>query len=339
MRSYFDWLPETLAHAFCSTASSCLGSKAHQRALGGQWKGSCSLSYFPVGSERCWREVGPFVHSWVELSCRELDFWRVVVLFSSLSIPCIPGREVGLFRKAVCSFWNFSFKAWAWITYRLDRVRCWREVGPYLHVPGDFPGRDLFSISELVCVEGLCSFWNSCVLNDNHSNLVSFPGRSDFLWVSGLLYHHSIFAVFIWWAYGTCLLEKDRIARFDTLMKWNFRSDMILEIVTLWLVFISGSEERVFWFSSVFDCKSNFFEPHGLSTCTPVQEGRWCLLDLPRLQILWSLQTIFLNSCSKVGGRRWAWLGRNSGFPVCEGFGRCWTWLGLSHVKFWSRPL
>ena len=24
----------------------------------------------------------------------------------------------------------------------------------------------------------------------------------------------------------------------------------------------------MFWFSSVFDCKSNFFEPHGLSTCT-----------------------------------------------------------------------
>ena len=51
----------------------------------------------------------------------------------------------------------------------------------YLHIPGDFPGRNLFSISELVCVEGLCSFWSSCVLNDNHSNLVSFPGRSDFL--------------------------------------------------------------------------------------------------------------------------------------------------------------
>ena len=148
-----------LSALFLSVAfgSSCLGSKAHQRALGGQWKGSCSLSYFPVGSERCWREVGPFVHSWVELSCRELDFWRVVVLFSSLSIPCIPGREVGLFRKAVCSFCNFSFKAWAWITYRLDRVRCWREVVPYLHIPGDFPGRGLFSISELVCVEGLCS--------------------------------------------------------------------------------------------------------------------------------------------------------------------------------------
>ena len=37
------------------------------------------------------------------------------------------------------------------------------------------------SLSELVCVEGLCSFWSSRVLNDNHSNLVSFPGRSDFL--------------------------------------------------------------------------------------------------------------------------------------------------------------
>ena len=101
-------------------------------------------------------------------------------------------------------------------------------------------------------------------------------------------------------------------------MKWNFRSDKILEIVTLRLVFISGSGERVFWCSSVFDCKSNFFEPQSLSTCTPVQEGRWCLLDLPRMQSLWFLQTIFLNSCSKVGGRRWAWLGRNSGIPVCE---------------------
>ena len=189
----------------------------------------------------------------------------------------------------------------------------------------------------------------------------------------------SIFAVFIWWAYGTCLPEKDRIARFETLMKWNFRSDQILEIVTLRLVFyFSGSEERVFWFSSVFDCKSNFFEPHGLSTCTPVQEGRWCLLDLPRLQSLWSLQTIFLNSCSKVGGRRWAWLGRNSGIPVCEvlvvaglgwachrwnfgvdlckAHGLCWAclrlnfriqdWLpglwfrqGLPRTKFWSSIL
>ena len=57
-------------------------------------------------------------------------------------------------------------------------------------------------------------------------------------------------------------------------MKRNFRSDKILEIVTLSLVFISGSQGRVFWFSSVFDWKSNFFEPHGFSTCTPVQEGR-----------------------------------------------------------------
>ena len=39
-----------LAQAF---GSSCFGSKAHQRAVGGQLKGSCSLSYFPVGSERC----------------------------------------------------------------------------------------------------------------------------------------------------------------------------------------------------------------------------------------------------------------------------------------------
>ena len=29
------------------------------------------------------------------------------------------------------------------------------------------------------------------------------------------------------------VLVKDRIARFETLMKWNFRSDKILEIVTL----------------------------------------------------------------------------------------------------------
>ena len=93
--------------------------------------------------------------------------------------------------------------------------------------------------------------------------------------------------------------------------------------MTMWLVFISGSEERVFGFS-MFDCKSNFFEPQGLSTCTPVQVGRWCQLDLPRMQSLWSLQTIFLNSCSKVGGRRWAWLERNSGIPVCEVCG-CWT--------------
>ena len=46
--SFFFRTP--LAQAF---GSSCLGSRAHQRAVGGQLKGSCSLSYFPVGSERC----------------------------------------------------------------------------------------------------------------------------------------------------------------------------------------------------------------------------------------------------------------------------------------------
>ena len=116
------------------------------------------------------------------------------------------------------------------------------------------------------------------------------------------------FAVFIWWAYGTCLLVKDRIVRFETLMKWNFRSDKILEIVTLWLVFISGSEGRVFWFSSVFDCKSNFFEPHGFSTCTPVQEGR-------------------------------CWSGRIRRSKSHCRFPGLWFWLGLRRMKFWNSIL
>ena len=55
---------------------------------------------------------------------------------------------------------------------------------------------------------------------------------------------------------------------------WNFRSDKILEIVTLWLVFISGSEGRVFWSSSVFDCKSNFFRTSRFFYMHAVQEGR-----------------------------------------------------------------
>ena len=44
--------------------------------------------------------------------------------------------------------------------------------------------------------------------------------------------------------------------KFEIFTNWNFRSDKILEIVTIFDLLISGSEERVFWFSSVFGCRS-----------------------------------------------------------------------------------
>ena len=126
----------------------------------------------------------------------------------------------------VCSFWNFSFKAWAWITYRLDRMRWWREVVPYLHISCDFPGRE-FVVSELVCVEGLCSFWSSCVLNDNHSNLVSFPERSHFLWVSGLL------SRFFWWACGKIVFL--RRIELRGLKLWWSGTSVLIRFWRLWL--------------------------------------------------------------------------------------------------------
>ena len=166
--------------------SSCLGSKAHQRAVGGQFKSSCSLSYFPVGSKRCSREAVPFYSlklNWVgflKSSCSILfTFYTLYLWKFFLFMPCtLEARTIiktscrrsaisRCKRTGVCSFWNFSFKAWAWIT-RLDRVRCWREVVLYLHILCEFVGREfVLYLGTCVCrrtlliLELLCAQWQS----------------------------------------------------------------------------------------------------------------------------------------------------------------------------------
>ena len=58
--------------------------------------------------------------------------------------------------------------------------------------------------------------------------------------------------------HGTCLLEKDRIARFETLRKWNFRSDKILEIATGDLFLFLDLKNECFGFHQCLTASQTF---------------------------------------------------------------------------------